>query len=137
MDTALFLQGAWGDTHPFQALTNAFDAVEELYTPDARLWFNVTGREISREESLEVLRKGVDLHRRRTYDDRTIQTFDGGFVVQYSVNVVLHDGRRASLWACLVAECRDGRIARLDEYLDSGKFRPRGEAAHAAGAGRA
>jgi ketosteroid isomerase-like protein len=101
-----------------------FDAVAEHYTSDATLWFNATGREISKQESLEILRKGAGLHRRRTYDDRSIQTFEGGFVVQYSVNVVLHDGRRASLWACAVAQCRDGRVARLDEYLDTGKFRP-------------
>jgi len=103
-----------------------FETVEALYAPDAVLWFNTTRREIPVEESLEILRQGAGLHRRRTYDDRIIQTFDGGFVVQYSVNVVLHDGRRASLWACVVALCRDGRIARLDEYLDAGKFRAPG-----------
>jgi ketosteroid isomerase-like protein len=39
------------------------------------------------------------------------------------VNVVQHDGRRASLSACVVALCKDGRITRIDEYLDSSKFR--------------
>lgn len=99
------------------------ETVEALYTPDATLWFNVTRREVSREENLEILRSGAGLHRRRTYDDRLVQTFEGGFVCQYSVNVVLHDGRRASLFACVVARCRDGRIARLEEYLDAGRFR--------------
>lgn len=101
-----------------------FETVEGLYTPDAVAWANVTRREVSREESLEILRKGAGAHRRRTYDDRLVQTFAGGFLLQYSVNVVLHDGRRMSLRACFVAQCRDGRIARLDEYLDSGRFRP-------------
>ena len=105
------------------------DTVEALYTPDATFWSNVSRREISREESVLVLRKGAGLHRRRTYDDRIVHAFPGGFVVQFSVNVVLHDGRRVSLRACLVAQCRDGRIARLDEYLDSGRFRLPGERA--------
>jgi len=101
-----------------------FETVGDLYTPDFTLWFNGTRREISRDENLAILRQGADLHRQRTYDDRSIQTFEGGFVVQYSVNVLLHDGRRASLRACAVAQCRDGRISHLDEYLDTGRFRP-------------
>lgn len=106
-----------------------FDTVAGLYAPEFRLWFNASGAETSAEENLTALREGARLHRRRTYDDRTINTFDTGFVVQYSVNVVAHDGRRTSLWACGVAQCRDGRITRLDEYLDSGKFSTRGATA--------
>jgi ketosteroid isomerase-like protein len=109
-----------------------FDAVErrdvqtvaELYAPEFRFWINLTGAETSREENLKALAEGYALHRRRSYDDRTLHTFETGFVVQYSVNVVQHDGRRTSLWACVVARCRDGRLTRIDEYLDSIHFRP-------------
>jgi limonene-1,2-epoxide hydrolase len=112
-----------------------FDAIERrdlatiatLYAPEFRLWFNVTGNEIGPEENLTALREGTSLHRRRTYDDRTINTFATGFVVQYSVNVVAHTGKRTSLWACGVAQCRDGQIVRWDEYLDSAKFAARRE----------
>jgi ketosteroid isomerase-like protein len=70
------------------------------------------------------------VHRRRSYDDRRVDTFATGFVARYSVSVVEHNGRRTSLWACIVAQCRDGRITRIDEYLDSSKFRrPKREAA--------
>ena len=108
-----------------------FDAVErrdvatvaELYAPDFVFWINLTGAESSREDNLKALADGYALHRRRTYDDRTIHTFATGFVVQYSVNVVAHDGRRTSLWACVVARCHQGRITRIDEYLDSIHFR--------------
>ena len=104
------------------------ERVAELYSPDLRFWVNLTGGESTREQSLETLEKGHGLMRRRTYDDRRIDTFDSGFLVRYSVNVVAHNGRRASLWACIVAQCRDGRITRIDEYLDSSKFRaPRSE----------
>ena len=110
-----------------------FDAIErrevrtvaELCAPDFTFWVNLTGAESSRDENLKALADGYALHRRRTYDDRTIDTFETGFVVQYSVNVVTHDGRRTSLWACVVARCRDGRITRIDEYLDSIHFRAR------------
>jgi ketosteroid isomerase-like protein len=86
---------------------------------------NLTGTESSAEENLAVLRDGAKLHRRRTYDDRIVNTFASGFVVQYSVNVMTHSGVRTSLSACVVAQCRNGQITRIDEYLDSGKFRSR------------
>lgn len=105
------------------------DRVAELYAPGFTFWVNLTGSESSREQSLETLRAGHALHRRRTYDDRAIDTFDGGFLARYSVNVVTHGGKRASLWACIVAQCKDGKITHIDEYLDSSKFRaPRQEA---------
>jgi ketosteroid isomerase-like protein len=98
------------------------NAVERCYAPDMTLWFNVTGQEIGRQENLDALAKGRDLHRRRTYDDRIISTFDDGFVVQCTVTVVAHNGTNVALSACLVAEVRDRKITKLFEYLDSGKF---------------
>jgi ketosteroid isomerase-like protein len=106
------------------------DAVAELYAPDFAFWINLTGAESGREENLKTLGEGYALHRRRTYDDRRVDTFAAGFVARYSVSVVEHNGRRTSLWACIVAQCRDGRITRIDEYLDSSKFRrPKRQAA--------
>ena len=51
-------------------------AVDACYARDMTMWFNVTGQESSREENLTALTAGKDLHRRRTYDDRQINTFD-------------------------------------------------------------
>jgi ketosteroid isomerase-like protein len=106
------------------------EAVAECYAPEFTFWVNLSGTESSREENLAALRDGQALLRRRSYDDRRIDTFETGFVARYSVNVVQHDGRRSSHWACIVAQCRGGRITRIDEYLDSSRFRrPREDAA--------
>ena len=98
------------------------DAVERCYAPGMTLWFNANGEVMSREDNLAALAAGRDLHRRRTYNDRIVNTFADGFVVQYTVNVVTHKGSDIALSACLVAEVRDGKITKLFEYLDSGKF---------------
>jgi ketosteroid isomerase-like protein len=98
------------------------DTVASCYAPDMAFWCNLTGTEQSREQNLETLRDGAAILRRRTYDDRMISTFDDGFVAQYTVTAIAHDGSRRSLWACLVATVHDGRIVRMDEYLDSSKF---------------
>ena len=114
-----------------RALCHAlFDAIERedldgmlaCYAPDMVLWFNVTGQEVSGEDTVAAQIEGKKIQRRRTYDDRIINTFDDGFVVQYTCNVVLHDGRHRALSACSVAEVHDGKIVRLSEYLDSSKF---------------
>jgi ketosteroid isomerase-like protein len=105
------------------------EAVAEIYAPGFTFWVNLSGTESSREENLTALRDGYAVLRRRCYDDRRIDTFETGFVARYSVNVVQHDGRRSSLWACIVAQCQGGRITRIDEYLDSSRFpRPRRDA---------
>ena len=100
-------------------------AVDRCYAPEMTMWFNVTGETSTREQNLEALAKGRELQRRRLYNDRHIDTFADGFIARYTCNVVLHDGSTAALWACLVAEVRDGKIVKLSDYLDSSKFRPR------------
>ena len=102
---------------------NDLDAVADCYAPDMTMWVNLTGTEMPREENLEVLRQGASLHRRRTYDDRRINAFDDGFVVQYTTTIVALDGTKVALSSCLVADVRDGKITKLYEYMDSGQFR--------------
>jgi ketosteroid isomerase-like protein len=98
-------------------------AVEACYASEMTMWFNGTGQESSRSDNLATLAKGKTLHRRRLYNDRVINTFDDGFVAQYTCNVVTHNGTNVALSSCLVAEVHDGKIVKLFEYLDTGKFR--------------
>ena len=49
--------------------------------------------------------------RRRTYNDRTINTFDDGFVIQYSLNGVMHTGHKGALWICIV-----GPVPRREDH---------------------
>ena len=94
----------------------------EIYAPDCIVWHNVFGRETTGQENLAAMPAGYEMQRRRTYNDRIINTFDGGFVIQYTLHGVQHSGHRGALWICIVALCRDCKITRIDEYLYSGKF---------------
>ncbi len=110
----------------FDALeTGDVAGVDACYTPDMTMWINVTGETITRQANLEAVDAGRGLHRRRLYNDRNINTFDDGFVAQYTTHVVTHDGTEVPLSACVVAEVRDGRISKLFEYLDTTQFRSR------------
>jgi ketosteroid isomerase-like protein len=43
-------------------------------------------------------------------------------VIQYTLHGVQHSGHKGALWICIVGKVRDGKITRIDEYMDSGKF---------------
>lgn len=98
-------------------------AVAALYHDDLQFWFNASGKTSTKAESLAAMTAGNARHRRRTYNDRIVHVFPGGFVMQYTLNITHHDGAQTALFPCVVALCHDGKILRLDEYIDSGKFR--------------
>ena len=99
------------------------DELAEIYAPDCVVWHNVFGgREMSGKDNLAALPKSYEMQRRRTYNDRIIDTFDGGFVIRYTLHGVQHGGHKGALWICIVGACKDGKITRIDEYMDSGKF---------------
>jgi len=98
------------------------DVLERLYADDCIVWHNVFGVDTTGAENLAALPNGYKGQRRRTYNDRTVNTFHDGFVIQYSLNGVQHNGHTGALWICIVGRVRDGQITRIDEYMDSGKF---------------
>jgi ketosteroid isomerase-like protein len=107
-----------------------FDAIEardvgtvaSLYHEDLQFWFNATDKTSTKAENIAVMLAGYARHRRRTYNDRIVHTFPGGFVMQYTLNIVQLDGQKSALLPCVVALCEGGQILRIDEYIDSGKF---------------
>ena len=99
------------------------DELRDIYSPDCVIWTNVFQKEMTGDENLAALPASYKMARRRTYDDRRINTFDEGFVIQYTLSGVHHTGHRGALSVCIVALCRDGKITRIDEYMDTSKFR--------------
>jgi ketosteroid isomerase-like protein len=83
------------------------------------IWQGPYNRIVSKQDLIKASPAGWALHRRRTYDERQINTFDGGFVIRYALNLIYHSGEKAMRWLCIVALCRDGKIYRVDEYMDT------------------
>lgn len=95
------------------------DTVYASYAPEAKIWHNTDGLEQSREDNAAVLRDFVRRIPSRTYADRRLKVFEGGFVHQHTLRGVRADGVSVSLTACIVCAVEGGRITRLDEYFDS------------------
>lgn len=94
-------------------------AVRALYAPDVRVWHNVDGIAQSADENLAVLQWVTTHIRGLRYDDVRRQATADGFVQQHVLRGTVGDGVAVEIPACLVATVRDGKITRLDEYLDS------------------
>jgi ketosteroid isomerase-like protein len=95
------------------------DALREVFHPDARTWHNTDGLEQSVDQTLKVLRWLSRNSTVRRYDDVRRERTPRGFVQMHTLRIEKADGRTIRIPACVVAEVRDGRIRRIDEYLDS------------------
>jgi len=98
------------------------DILDRVLADDCIIWHNVFGRDTTKQDNLSKYHDSYRGQRRRTYDDRIIDVFHDGFVIRYQLGGVMENGHRGSLWICIVGRVADGRITRIDEYMDSSKF---------------
>ncbi len=113
------------------AAARAGDATDlySIYADDAVIWHNYDNREQTVAQNAKVLEAIPQWVADRDYTDRRIQLFEGGLVQQHVLRGRrISTGEEVSMHACVVVHVNDeGRISRLDEYLDSAQvaqFRP-------------
>lgn len=99
------------------------DGVRELYSPDAEIWHNVTGRSQTREENLALLRYFTGRVAELKYEVLAREFFQGGFVQRHILHGKLESGGLIAAPVCLVVHVSGGRIERLFEYLDPATVR--------------
>jgi ketosteroid isomerase-like protein len=107
--------------------TRLFDCIEQgdvdgvagCYAPELVVWHNFDGLDQPRDANLATLAGLIARISERRYEHRRLNMFEGGFVQQHVLTGVRKDGVRVSLPGVLVGQVRDGKISRLDEYLDS------------------
>jgi ketosteroid isomerase-like protein len=95
------------------------EAVRSIYAPDAVIWHNNDGLEENPERNLRVLGWVVKNVRDLRYEEIGRQETATGFVQQHVLRGVAPNGTPLEIPACIVCQVKDGRITRLEEYLDS------------------
>ena len=104
---------------------NDADAIAACYALDARIWHNIDGVEQTVEEQLGATRWLNEQLKNLKYEIVSRHAFDGGYVQQYVVHGTLANGGGAFRMPLIMnVTVRDGRITRLDEYLDSAHLKP-------------
>lgn len=95
-----------------------------LYADDAVVWRNLDGRELVKRQVLKVLAMLTGAISGLRYENVRVRPTPDGFVQQHTLRGTTKDGAELRADACFVAVVRDGRIVRVDEYLDSAAMAP-------------
>jgi ketosteroid isomerase-like protein len=104
----------------FQALERGdVAAVSECYAPDAMIWHNYDQVEQTRDANLRVLRWVVDNVAGLRYEEVRRVVLDDGFVQQHVLRGTAPNGTPLEVPAMMRVMVADGRITRLEEYLDT------------------
>jgi ketosteroid isomerase-like protein len=105
-------------------LAGDVDGVGELYHEDLTAWRSHDRRSLVRKQALRVVEILARQLRELRYEDVRIQPTPTGFVQQHVMRCLSPEGEPVEAHICLVAEVRDGRILRIDEYMDSAQMAP-------------
>lgn len=98
--------------------TADIDVIKACYAEDARIWHNFDNVEQTVDENLRVLRWMVRVLGERKYNVLRRVAFPGGYLQQHVLTGKRVNGEAFAMPACLVVQVKDGRITRLEEYLD-------------------
>ena len=96
------------------------NAIKDIYTPHTKIWHNFDNLAQSVDENLAVL-TWVDANVAEiSYTEIQRQPTPTGFIQQHVLRgKVKASGKEIAIPACIVCRVENGRITRLDEYLDS------------------
>ena len=100
------------------------EALRQVYATDAVIWHNNDNTEQNVDQNLRVLAWVVKNIKELRYEDIRRQETPTGFVQQHVLRGTGPSGKPVAISACIVCRVENGRITRLDEYLDSAQVAP-------------
>jgi ketosteroid isomerase-like protein len=92
---------------------------ERVYHPDVVIWHNFDQVEQGLEDNMKVMAWMAKRLDAMSYDEIRRQVTPTGYVQQHVLRGTAADGTKIEVPACLVVTITDGKISRLDEYLDT------------------
>jgi len=98
------------------------DTVRAIYAPDARIWHNNDQATQNVEQNLAVLAWVTKNIAGLRYEEIRRHATPSGFVQQHVLRGTAPNGKPLEVPACILCTVEDGRITRLDEYLDSAQI---------------
>ena len=94
------------------------EAIRACYADDAQIWHNFDEVNQTVDENMKVLEWMKRQATRRTYEISRLEEIVGGYVQQHVLRMVNLAGEEITMPACLFVSVEDGKIRRLEEYLD-------------------
>ena len=95
------------------------EAVRSVYAPDVRVWHNFDGIEQTADENLRVLTWLVRKVKNLRYEEVRRYATPEGFAQQHVLRGTAPNGSELEVPAAMFCTVADGKITRLEEYLDT------------------
>jgi len=96
------------------------EGVDALYSDDVEVWHNFSNAIQTKAENLQTLTGLIASVDEIRYDVKERTSLDDERVMQrHDLCCTTNDGTRFTIPACIFITVREGRIVRIDEYLDS------------------
>jgi ketosteroid isomerase-like protein len=100
------------------------DAMRDLLDDEAVFWTNVTMTDTDKEARLQRIAMEFRTFDTFVFVDERIDELRNGFVIRARAKGSLPGGITFEFPICIVADSRNGRICRLEEYLDPAAVTP-------------
>ena len=103
----------------FESLMEGDEAkMRSVFTPDAMFWTNFSDSDVLIADSIprwcNLGESFTNLH----FEDVRRRGIPGGFLEQHTLCGVDQDGQEMAVKGCFVGTIEDGRVTRLEEYID-------------------
>ena len=98
--------------------TGDVDGFRACYHDDAGIWHNYDGKTQTIDENLAILKNMLKHAEKIHYDIKRREEISGGFLQQHTLRITTKDGKSLSTEAIALVFVRDGKIHRLEEYID-------------------
>ena len=95
------------------------DAVAALYDDDVAVWHNTSQHAQTKQENLALLKGLTSRAEAWRYEDVRRRCYPGGCSQQHVLRGKLQGAEPFEIPVCIVLEMSEGKICRIDEYLDS------------------
>ena len=103
----------------FRAIeTGDLDALRAVYSDDVVVWTNFDDTEQPLDRAMAIVGWLCSKLGDRHYDVKRRELIAGGFLQQHVLRGTAPDGTVVAMPACIVGTVTDGRITRVEEYLD-------------------
>jgi len=99
-------------------------SLHHLYDRDIVLWTNFDNRESDFHRSMKVLDWMITNLSDRRYDVTRREVIADGFLQEHVLHGTAPNGTAIAMPACIIATVADGRITRINEYLDPAAMAP-------------
>ncbi len=90
----------------------------QCLAPDARVWHNFDEKDQTVDENLAVLEWMMRKAGKRSYEIVRLEEIAGGYLQQHVLRITTKAGEELVMPACAIVTVADGRIQRIEEYID-------------------